>query len=140
MPDVPVWLSWFLSVSIERSIVRRNQRGSDAGLVLGAFPPHARTDHRVHRDRLAVLYRVEVSPVLAREDVYDRLKLTRGLPYAISTVLHYVVLAIWIFRRVGALGVDMTKFTILAGAFSVGVGFGLQNVINNFRVWFDPAF
>jgi small-conductance mechanosensitive channel len=48
---------------------------------------------------------------LLEEDVYDRLKLTRGLP---------------------ALGVDMTKFTILAGAFSVGVGFGLQNVINNF--------
>src|SRR5690606_5801099 len=30
------------------------------------------------------------------------------------------------------LGFDMTKFTILAGAFTVGVGFGLQNVFNNF--------
>jgi len=28
--------------------------------------------------------------------------------------------------------VDMTKFTILAGAFTVGVGFGLQNIFNNF--------
>jgi potassium-dependent mechanosensitive channel len=36
------------------------------------------------------------------------------------------------FIALAALGVDMTKFTILAGAFSVGVGFGLQNVINNF--------
>jgi len=26
----------------------------------------------------------------------------------------------------------LTKITILAGAFSVGVGFGLQNVINHF--------
>jgi potassium efflux system protein len=31
-----------------------------------------------------------------------------------------------------ALGLDMTKFTILAGAFTVGVGFGLQNIFNNF--------
>ena len=69
---------------------------------------------------------------LLEEDVYDRLKLSRGLPYAISTVLHYVVLMIGFFIALAALGVDMTKFTILAGAFSVGVGFGLQNVINNF--------
>ena len=69
---------------------------------------------------------------LLQEDVYDRLKLSRGLPYAISSVLHYTVLMIGFFIALAALGVDMTKFTILAGAFSVGVGFGLQNVINNF--------
>ena len=32
----------------------------------------------------------------------------------------------------GALGIDLTKVTRLAGAFGVGIGFGLQNVINNF--------
>jgi potassium-dependent mechanosensitive channel len=69
---------------------------------------------------------------LLEEDVYDRLKLTRGLPYAISAVLHYAILLFGFFIALAALGVDMTKFTILAGAFSVGVGFGLQNVINNF--------
>jgi potassium-dependent mechanosensitive channel len=30
------------------------------------------------------------------------------------------------------LGVDLNKLTILMGAFTVGVGFGLQNIINNF--------
>jgi len=30
------------------------------------------------------------------------------------------------------LGVDLNKLTILAGAFTPGVGFGLQNIINNF--------
>jgi potassium efflux system protein len=69
---------------------------------------------------------------LLEEDVYDRLKLSRGLPYAISAVLHYTILLLGFFLALAALGVDMTKFTILAGAFSVGVGFGLQNVINNF--------
>jgi len=66
------------------------------------------------------------------EDVYPRLELARGLPYAISTVLHYVILFFGFVFALGALGLDMTKFTILAGAFGVGLGFGLQTIINNF--------
>jgi small-conductance mechanosensitive channel len=69
---------------------------------------------------------------LLDEDVYPRLQLPRGLPYAISSVLHYTVLLIGFFTAVGALGYDLTKFTILAGAFGVGLGFGLQNIVNNF--------
>jgi potassium-dependent mechanosensitive channel len=66
------------------------------------------------------------------EDVYPRIHLKRGLMYAISTMLHYVILLIGFFVGIAALGVDMTRVTILAGAFSVGVGFGLQNIFNNF--------
>jgi potassium efflux system protein len=66
------------------------------------------------------------------EDVYHHLHLARGIPYAISTMLHYVILLAGFFVALGALGIDLTKVTILAGAFSVGIGFGLQNVINNF--------
>jgi small-conductance mechanosensitive channel len=69
---------------------------------------------------------------LLEEDVYPRVRLTGGLPYAISTTLHYGILLVGFFVAVTALGVDMTKVTILAGAFSVGVGFGLQNIFNNF--------
>ena len=69
---------------------------------------------------------------LLEEDVYHHLHLAAGIPYAISTMLHYVILLIGFFVALGALGIDLTKVTILAGAFSVGIGFGLQNVINNF--------
>jgi potassium efflux system protein len=69
---------------------------------------------------------------LLEEDVYHRFHLARGIPYAISTLLHYVILLVGFFVGLGALGIDLTKITILAGAFSVGVGFGLQNVVNNF--------
>jgi potassium-dependent mechanosensitive channel len=66
------------------------------------------------------------------EEVYPRVHLTRGLPYAISSVVNYAIVLVGFFAAVAALGVDMTKVTILAGAFSVGVGFGLQNIFNNF--------
>jgi small-conductance mechanosensitive channel len=36
------------------------------------------------------------------------------------------------FLAVAATGADLGKTTILAGAFGVGVGFGLQNIVNNF--------
>jgi potassium efflux system protein len=66
------------------------------------------------------------------EDIYDRFRLPSGIPYAISKLLNYVVLLLGFFVAVSALGYDMTKFTILAGAFGVGLGFGMQNIVNNF--------
>jgi potassium efflux system protein len=66
------------------------------------------------------------------EEVYPNVRLDRGLPYAVSTMLHYIVLLSGVVLALGAIGVDMTKFTIVAGAFSVGIGFGLQNIVNNF--------
>jgi len=47
-------------------------------------------------------------------------------------MLHYVILLLGFFVALATLGVDLTKVTILVGAFTVGVGFGLQTVINNF--------
>jgi potassium efflux system protein len=69
---------------------------------------------------------------LLEGEVYHHWRLERGIPQAISTMVHYAVLLIGFFIALAALGVDLTKVTILAGAFTVGVGFGLQTVINNF--------
>ena len=69
---------------------------------------------------------------LLEEDIYDRFHFNRGSSYAISTLLHYVVLFLGFIVAIAALGVDMTKFTVLAGALGVGIGFGLQNIVNNF--------
>jgi small-conductance mechanosensitive channel len=66
------------------------------------------------------------------EDVYPRVRLAPGIPYAISSLLHYVILFVGFLLAVSALGLDLTKVTIIGGAFGVGIGFGLQNVVNNF--------
>ena len=69
---------------------------------------------------------------LLQEEVYHRFQLARGPAYAVSTLVHYVVLLVGFYVAIAALGADMTKFAILAGAFGVGAGFGLQNIFNNF--------
>ena len=66
------------------------------------------------------------------EEVFERVHLSPGLPYAITTILNYGVLLVGFIVALGLLGVDLTKITIVASAFSVGLGFGLQNIINNF--------
>ena len=66
------------------------------------------------------------------EDFYPRIQMERGLSYAVSTMLHYAVLLVGFYVAASAAGIDMTKFNILVGAFGVGLGFGLQNIINNF--------
>ncbi|PQP35564.1 hypothetical protein C6A37_01770 [Desulfobacteraceae bacterium SEEP-SAG9] len=67
-----------------------------------------------------------------REEVYPRRSVTRGMSYAYSRLIHYIIVAIGFLVGLGALGMNLTQVTVLAGAFGVGIGFGLQNVVNNF--------
>jgi len=67
-----------------------------------------------------------------QEDVYPRINIAPGLSYAASSLLNYVILALGFVAGLGVLGVDFSKVSVLAGAFGVGIGFGLQSVVNNF--------
>jgi small-conductance mechanosensitive channel len=67
-----------------------------------------------------------------QEDVYPRIDLAPGMSYAVSSLLNYIVLALGFIAGLGVLGVDFSKVTIMAGAFGVGIGFGLQSIVNNF--------
>lgn len=69
---------------------------------------------------------------LLREEMLKRLHLKRGIPELISTTLHYLLLLLVFLFAVNAGGVALNKFTVITGALGVGVGFGLQNIINNF--------
>ena len=67
-----------------------------------------------------------------QEEVYPRVGVAVGLSYAASSVVHYGILAIAFLVALGLLGVTLTQVTVLAGALGVGIGFGLQSVVNNF--------
>ena len=127
------WLNLLLNFfGLITPVIETTKAALNANLALGSF---GITPGQI----LAFLITVWVSFLVSKflrflleEDVYHHLHLARGIPYAISTMLHYVILLLGFFIALGALGIDLTKVTILAGAFTVGIGFGLQNVINNF--------
>ena len=66
------------------------------------------------------------------EEVLPRFSLARGVAYAITTIMTYVLLIGGFLVALGVLGVNLNRASLLAGALGVGVGFGLQNVVNNF--------
>ena len=66
------------------------------------------------------------------EDVYPRTRIATGQSYAVSSLLNYTILAVGFLSALAVLGMDLTKMTVLLGAFGVGIGFGLQSVVNNF--------
>jgi len=66
------------------------------------------------------------------QELFSRWSLPRGLPYALTTVLHYALLVGGVLIAIVSTGVNLDRFTIIAGALGVGAGFGLQGIVNNF--------
>jgi small-conductance mechanosensitive channel len=50
----------------------------------------------------------------------------------VDVLSRYGILLLGFFIALAAAGVDLSKVTLLVGALGVGIGFGLQNVVNNF--------
>ncbi len=69
---------------------------------------------------------------LLRSRVLSRLPMGIGLKDAIARLVGYLVLALGLMVALQTLGVDLTALTVLAGALGIGIGFGLQNIVNNF--------
>ncbi len=65
-------------------------------------------------------------------EIFPRIKLPKGLPSAISMMVRYILTILGIFLALSSLGIDIGKFSLLAGALGVGLGFGLQKIVANF--------
>jgi potassium-dependent mechanosensitive channel len=73
-----------------------------------------------------------ISRFILEEEVYPHVHLAPGIHYSISRMVHYAILLAGFLVAIALLGFNMTRLTILVGAVGVGLGFGLQNIINNF--------
>lgn len=48
-----------------------------------------------------------------------------------SNIGYYLIIFITLIIAVGSLGINMTSISLIAGALSIGIGFGLQTVVSN---------
>jgi len=55
-----------------------------------------------------------------------------GLRNSIRTIFGYIGIVLAAIVALSQLGLSLDKITIVAGALSVGIGFGLQSIVNNF--------
>ena len=65
-------------------------------------------------------------------DILPQFKLPRGVPGAIISLTKYIIITFGFMLALISIQVDFTKLAFLIGALGVGIGFGLQNLVNNF--------
>ena len=70
------------------------------------------------------------------QQVSYNLALTRvrdlGIRQSLSTFVQYIVIVLGLLLTLKVIGLDLTALTVFAASIGVGIGFGLQNVVNNF--------
>jgi small-conductance mechanosensitive channel len=69
---------------------------------------------------------------ILEKETFPRLELKPGVPNTILLMIRFTFVLLGIVFAFAAAGIQMDKLTVLMGALGVGIGFGLQNIINNF--------
>ena len=67
-----------------------------------------------------------------RDEILGRMALPRGVANSVATLTYYALVVIGLLVALAAAGFEVGQLAIIVGALGVGIGFGLQNVVNNF--------
>jgi small-conductance mechanosensitive channel len=70
--------------------------------------------------------------IILTEKILNHRHMERGLRDSIITIVTYLTWTLGIVLALGVLGVNTTSLAVVFGALSIGIGFGLQNIFNNF--------
>jgi small-conductance mechanosensitive channel len=66
------------------------------------------------------------------EAVFKRRGVDRGIRASYRTIIKYVFVFVGFLLALSVLGFNLRNITIIGGALGIGIGFGLQNIVNNF--------
>ncbi len=66
------------------------------------------------------------------EDILPNMELPRGVANSVSSLSYYALLLFGLMVALSAAGFQISQLAIILGALSVGIGLGLQSVVNNF--------
>jgi small-conductance mechanosensitive channel len=69
---------------------------------------------------------------LLRDEILPKMSLPRGVGNSVSSLTYYALVLIGLMVALAAAGFEASQFALVFGALGVGIGFGLQNVVNNF--------
>ena len=69
---------------------------------------------------------------LVSRRLLSKFEINEGLAAIIQALLFYVLLVVFTLLAFQVANIPLTAFTLLGGALAIGLGFGSQNVINNF--------
>ncbi|MBS1272050.1 MAG: Mechanosensitive channel MscK [Candidatus Marinimicrobia bacterium] len=64
--------------------------------------------------------------------VLQKTSLDRGARHAILTITNYLIIVVGLVVAMESVGIRLTTLKVFAGALGLGIGFGLQNIANNF--------
>ncbi len=81
---------------------------------------------------LIAVYASRTIRFLLNEEVLSRVAWPPGAKSTTATLAYYGVLFAGLLLALNAAGIETSRFAIIVGALGVGIGFGLQNVVNNF--------
>ncbi len=69
---------------------------------------------------------------LLLNNVLPRYKAEKGVQLSITRLVHYATLTVGFLIMLRVLGFQLNQITLLGGALGIGIGFGLQAIVNNF--------
>ncbi len=84
----------------------------------------------------AILYGTVLASWILRSllecEIFPQRQVDRGVRDSIKRLLHYFLILLGVLFTFSIAGFEMRNLAILGGALGIGIGFGLQNIVNNF--------